>query len=188
MLGKHSGWRNPSWIDNDTVMISDPTHALNYDVILDTLSDGDSGNLVKGWFSDMVDNNPHVSGGDITRDHTSSRRDRRERQHAHGLPRPAVPDRTSRTAIRRSRRARPSATATAGPPAHYSTPTFSPDGGRLAWAEDDGIMGVTVPSFAGGCTLDGATPNAPLRHPRRLTARLGPGRRAQRRRRQRPAA
>ena len=35
-LGKHSGWRNPSWVDNDTVMISDPTHILNYDVILDT--------------------------------------------------------------------------------------------------------------------------------------------------------
>ena len=51
-LGKHSGWRNPSWVDNDTVMISDPTHSLNYDVILDTLSDGDSGNLVHGWFSD----------------------------------------------------------------------------------------------------------------------------------------
>ena len=69
-LGKHSGWRNPSWIDNDNVMISDPTHALNYDVILDTISDGDSGNLVKGWFSDTADGNPHMSGGDVSRDRT----------------------------------------------------------------------------------------------------------------------
>jgi hypothetical protein len=67
-LGKHSGWRNPSWVDNDTVMISDPTHAFNYDVILDTISDGDSGNLVHGWFSDMVEGNPHMSGGDVSRD------------------------------------------------------------------------------------------------------------------------
>ena len=49
-------------------MISDPTHALNYDVILDTLSDGDSGNLVHDWFSDTVEGNPHMSGGDISRD------------------------------------------------------------------------------------------------------------------------
>ena len=49
-----------------------------------------------------------------------------------------------------------------GPNGKYSTPTFSPDGGRLAWAEDDGVKIVTVPSFAGGCTLDGATPTAPL--------------------------
>ena len=27
-LGKHSGWRHPSWIDNDNVLISDPTHAV----------------------------------------------------------------------------------------------------------------------------------------------------------------
>ena len=69
---------------------------------------------------------------------------------------------TSRTARRRSR-TRPSICYRySGPNGHYSTPTFAPDGGRLAWAEDDGIKVVTVPSFAGGCTLDGATPNAPL--------------------------
>src|SRR3954453_21392599 len=66
-LGKHSGWRNAVWVDGDTVMISDPTHAFNYDVILDTISDGDTGNLVHGWFSDTAGNNPHVAGGDIPR-------------------------------------------------------------------------------------------------------------------------
>ena len=162
VLGKHSGWRNPSWIDNDTVMISDPTHALNYDVILDTLSDGDSGNLVKGWFSDMVDNNPHVSGGDITRDRTKLAFATGENDST--LTVSAVPqfptvfkDGDSPVSSRPTICYRYS-----GPAGHYSTPTFSPDGGRLAWAEDDGIKVVTVPSFAGGCTLDGATPNAPL--------------------------
>src|SRR3954463_12124113 len=67
-LGKHSGWRNAVWVDGDTTMLSDPTHMPNADVILDTLSDGTQGNLVHNWFSDMVQGNPHVSGGDISRD------------------------------------------------------------------------------------------------------------------------
>ena len=162
VLGKHSGWRNPSWIDDDTVMISDPTHMPNYDVILDTLSDGDSGNLVKGWFSDMVEGNPHVSGGDITRD-------RRKMAFATGqndstltvysVPQfpTAFKDGDSPVSSRPHICYRYS-----GPKGSYGTPTFAPDGARLAWAEDDGIKVVSVPSFAGGCTLAGATPNAPL--------------------------
>ena len=161
-LGKHSGWRNPSWVDNDTVMISDPTHALNYDVILDTISDGDSGNLVHGWFSDMVEGNPHMSGGDVSRD-------RRKLAFATGendstLSVYSVPtfpttfkDGDAPVSTRPSPCYRYSGTKSA-----YSTPTFSPDGGRLAWSEADGIRIVTVPSFAGGCTTTGATPNAPL--------------------------
>src|SRR4029077_7187768 len=39
-LGKHPGWRHPAWVDNDTTLLANPTHALNFDVILDTLSDG----------------------------------------------------------------------------------------------------------------------------------------------------
>src|SRR4051812_38517783 len=38
-LKRHSGWRFPSWVDNDTLMLSNTTHVPNYDVILDTLSD-----------------------------------------------------------------------------------------------------------------------------------------------------
>ena len=161
-LGKHSGWRNPVWVDEDTVMISDPTHALNYDVILDTLSDGDSGNLVHGWFSDTAEGNPHMSGGDVSRDRSKMAFATGENDStltvysitefpttfrdgdAPASTRPGICYRYS------------------GPNGHYSTPTFAPDGGRLAWAEDDGIKVVTVPSFAGGCTLDGATPTAPL--------------------------
>ena len=68
-LGYHSGWRHPAWVDNDTTMISNPTHVPNRDVILDRISDGGNGhgNMVMNWFSDTNDN-PHASGGDITRD------------------------------------------------------------------------------------------------------------------------
>jgi hypothetical protein len=161
-LGKHSGWRNPVWVDEDTVMISDPTHMPNHDVILDTISDGDSGNLVHGWFSDTVENNPHVSGGDISRDRTklafatgsndSTLTVYSVTQFPTAFSDGEAPASTRPTICYRY----------SGPAGHYSTPTFSPDGGRLAWAEDDGIKIVTVPSFAGGCTVDGATPTAPL--------------------------
>ena len=161
-LGKHSGWRNASWIDNDTVMLSDPTHAFNYDVILDTLSDGDSGNLVHNWFSDLVDGNPHTSGGDISRD-------RRKLAFATGANDSTLtvyrvstfP--TTFTDGEAPASTRPTACYRySGPAGEYSTPTFSPDGGRLAWSENTGIKIVTVPSFAGGCTTTGATPTAPL--------------------------
>jgi hypothetical protein len=143
-------------------MLSDPTHMPNYDVILDTLSDGDSGNLVHGWFSDLSDGNPHTSGGDMTRDRTKLAFATGENDSTltvFTVPQfPTVfkdgdaPVSTRPTACYRY----------SGPAGRYSTPTFSPDGGRLAWAEDDGIKVVTVPSFAGGCTTDGASPTAPL--------------------------
>lgn len=161
-LGKHTGWRNPVWIDEDTTMLSDPTHMPNHDVILDTLSDGDSGNLVHGWFSDTVEGNPHVSGGDISRDRTKMAFATGENDSTvtvYAVPQfpTAFRDGEAPTSARPLICYRYS-----GPTGKYSTPTFSPDGGRLAWAEDDGVKIVTVPSFAGGCTLDGATPTAPL--------------------------
>ena len=143
-------------------MLSDPTHMPNADVILDTLSDGDSGNLVHNWFSDMVEGNPHTSGGDITRDRAKMAFATGENDSTltvYSVPQFPTTFKDSEAPVS----TRPSICYRySGPAGHYSTPTFSPDGGRLAWAEDDGIKVVTVPSFAGGCTLDGATPNAPL--------------------------
>jgi hypothetical protein len=161
-LGKHTGWRNPVWVDEDTLMLSDPTHMPNHDVILDTLSDGDSGNLVHGWFSDTVENNPHVSGGDVTRDRTKmafATGSADSTLTVYSVPQFPTTFKDGDAPAS----ARPSVCYRySGPNGSYSTPTFSPDGGRLAWAEDDGIKIVAVPSFAGGCTLDGATPTAPL--------------------------
>jgi hypothetical protein len=162
VLGKHSGWRNPVWVDEDTVMLSDPTHMPNYDVILDTLSDGDSGNLVHGWFSDIVDGNPHTSGGDITRDRTKLAFATGENDSTLTVSSVSQFPTTFRDGDAPVSTRPTICYRYSGPAGHYSTPTFSPDGGRLAWAEDDGIKVVTVPSFAGGCTTDGATPTAPL--------------------------
>ena len=162
-LGRHSGWRNPSWVDNDTVMISDPTHAFNYDVILDTISDGDSGNLVHNWFSDLAGGNPHTGGGDISRDRrklafvTGAGDSTLTLYGVNNFP-TTFPDSEAPVSTRPLICYRYSG-AKGG---KFSTPTFAPDGRRVAWAEADGIKVVNVPSFANGCTTNGASPNAAM--------------------------
>jgi WD40-like Beta Propeller Repeat len=162
-LGKHSGWRNPSWVDNDTVMISDPTHAFNYDVILDTISDGDTGNLVHGWFSDTAEGNPHVAGGDISRDRRKLAFVTGENDKTltlYGVPSFPTTFRDGDAPVS----TRPLICYRYSGPkgGSFSTPTFAPDGNRVAWAEADGIKVVNVPSLAGGCTTTGASPNAAM--------------------------
>jgi WD40 repeat protein len=162
-LGKHSGWRNPAWIDNDNLLISNPTHLPNRDVVIDTLSDGSSGNLVKNWTSDLVDGNAGMGAGDITRDKAKMAYVTGGNDSTLSLY--AIP--SFPTSWRDSE---PNAGSDphicyrySGPAGgKYATPTFSPDGSRLAFAEGDGIRVVTVPSFAGGCTTDGASPNTQL--------------------------
>ncbi len=162
-LGKHSGWRNPSWVDNDTVMISDPTHLPNHDVIIDTISDGGTGNLVKNWFSDTVGGNPHTSGGDITRDRTKLAFATGENDSTLTIYSvPLFPTRfkdgdadPGSKPIVCYRYSGPSGGA-------FSTPTFAPEGSRVAWSEGDGIHVATVPSFGGGCTTEGASQTAAL--------------------------
>ena len=176
-LGKHSGWRYPAWVDNDTTLLADPTHLPNNDVILDTLSDGTSGNLVHNWFSDMVGGNPHVSGGDITRDKTKL-------AFATGANDstltvywvPQFPTR-SRTATRRWRPSRTRATATATPRAAAASRSrrSRPAAPRWSSRSGDGIHVAQVPAFAGDCTLNGATNDPPLLYRGRDPARLGPG-------------
>ena len=162
-FGKHSGWRHPAWVDNDTVLLGDPTHAINYDVILDTVSDGTNGNLVHNWFSDMVNDNPATTQGDITRDKTKLAFDTGANDSTltvywvSSFP-TAFPDGESDP----SQRPHPCYRYSEPPGGKFSQPTFAPSGAALAYAAGDGIHVAAVPSFAGGCTLDGATPNPPL--------------------------
>jgi WD40-like Beta Propeller Repeat len=161
-LGKHTGWMFPSFVDNDTVLLSDPTHMPNYDVILDTISDGDTGNLVHNWFSDTAEGNPGVGGGDVSRDRkkmafVTGENDSTLTVYSIASFPTTFPDSEAPASTRPGICYRYSGVA-----GRYSTPTFSPSGNQIAWSEDTGIKLVTVPSFAGGCTTAGATPNAPL--------------------------
>ncbi len=151
-LGKHSGWRHPSWISNDDVLISDPTHLPNTDVLTDTI--GDQGVPIKEWFSD--NGTAHLAGGDVSRTGTklafvAGQSDEQLRVYRmSGLP-PALPE------------ACLNYTGPAG--GHYGVPSWSPDAARLAFADADGIKVVSIPDFAGGCTTAGASPTAPLAIP-----------------------
>jgi hypothetical protein len=147
-LGRHSGWRNPAWIDNDNVMISDPTRLPNADVLVDTI--GDTGVPIKEWFTD--NGTTHISGGDVTRGQTKlafvAGDGDSELRIYKTAPYPAYPDACYRYSDAAGGR--------------FSTPTFSPDGAHLAWSEGDGVKVVTVPDFAGGCTTTGASPKATM--------------------------
>src|SRR4051794_38063247 len=162
-FGKHSGWRHPAWVDNDTVLLGDPTHAINFDVILDTVSDGTNGNLVHNWFSDMAENNPATTAGDITRDKSKLAFDTGENDSTltvYWVPSfpTAFPDGESAAADR----PHPCYRYSDAPGGSFSQPTFAPDGAHLAWPASDASPAAAVPSSAGGCTLPGAPPTPPL--------------------------
>jgi hypothetical protein len=162
-LGKHSGWRHPAWVDNDTTLLANPTHLPNHDVILDTLSDGTTGNLVHNWFSDAVEGNPHVSGGDISRDKRKLAFQTGENDSTLTVYSvPAFPTTFRDGDADPSTRPGVCYRYSDPPGGKFSQPTFSPDAGRVAWSVADGIHVAAVPAFGGGCTLDGATPNPPL--------------------------
>lgn len=146
-LGKHSGWRHPTWIDNDNVLISDPTHAFNYDVLTDTV--GDTGVPIKEWFTDNGTSGLH--GGEMTRQATKAafvggQNDEEIRIYAMSGPPPALPT--------------PCYTYSGPSGGRYGMPSWSPDGTRLVFADADGVKLVTVPDFGGGCTTAGASANA----------------------------
>lgn len=148
-LGRHSGWLHPAWIDDDDVMLSEPTHkAFNHDVITDTLGDGVV--PVKDWFSDL--GTTRLGGGDITRQRTAlafvgGDGDSQLRVMAMQGPEPA----------------KPAVCFFYGPPAGaYDSPTFSPSGRALAFADADGVKVADLPDFSGGCTTEGASPTPRL--------------------------
>lgn len=148
-LGRHSGWRNATWVDDATTMISDPTHLPNADVLLDVV--GDRGVPIMDWFSD--NGTQHLGGGEMTR-----ARDKLAFQADQG-------DASMRIyRMNGAYPALPTACYAYGDAAGGSVghPTWSPDGARLAWDDADGVKVVSVPSFAGGCTTDGASPTARL--------------------------
>lgn len=160
-FAKHSGWRHPAWVDDDSLVLSNPTHLPNDDVVLDTPASrpGPIGFLLRTWFTDAVQGNPHLGAGDVSRDRAKLAFLTGENDATltlYGVPSfPTVfPDGHAQPADYPLVCYRYSG-ANGG---RYASPTFSPDGRRLAFAEADGVHVVDVPSFAAGCTLDGASP------------------------------
>jgi hypothetical protein len=164
-LGYHSGWRHPAWVDNDMTMLSNPSHMPNNDVILDRISDGGNGhgNMVLNWFSDLLENNPHVSGGDISRDKTKlafQTGDDDSTLTIYSVPK--FPTTWKDGDVSADQKPLVCYRYGGAPGGKFSVPTLAADGSRVAWAAGDGIHIASIPSFAGGCTLTGATPTPPL--------------------------
>jgi hypothetical protein len=158
-IGYHSGWRHPSWVDNDMTLLANPTHVPNHDLLLDRISDGGNGhgNMVMAWFSDVVDN-PHMSGAEVTRDKRKLAAQTGENDSTltvymvRGFPsawkdgNPIGSD-----VIRCYRYQGPEGGA-------YGQPSWSPDGTRMAFHDGAGLKLAAVPNFASECTTEGATP------------------------------
>ena len=161
-LRKHSGWRYPAWVDNTKLVLSNPTHLPNDDVVVD-IPEGTSVGLLKSWFTDAVGNNPGVGGGDVSRDQrklafqTGENNSTLTLYSTAGVP-STFRDGEDDPEINPVVCYRYSG-ATGG---QFGIPTFAPGGERIAFAEGDGIHIADVPDFGGGCTTTGATQNPAL--------------------------
>ena len=124
----HSGWRFPSWIDNDHTLITDPVEPLNYYVWTDTVGDDQYG---EQWFEDW--NMVALRDGEVNRQKTvsafvSSQTNINDniRILRMSQPIPAEPEDCLWIP--------PDAAAGA-----YSSPSFSPEGDDLAFEDSRGV-------------------------------------------------
>lgn len=173
---KHSGWRNPAWVDNDTTLLSDPTHLPNHDVVVDVPAERTGGAyMAKNWFSDTVDGNPGMGGGDITRDkrklaYVTGENDSTLTFYAVSQFPTTFPDGEAPASTK------PTVCYRYSNPVggRFFTPTFSPDGSRAAFAAGDGVHVVDVPDFSAGCSIDGASQSSRLLIPGATQPDWGP--------------
>lgn len=134
---QHSGWQWPSWIDNQHTLISDPAEILNKQFWTDTVGDDQYG---QAWFHD--DNgNPSQRDSEMNRQQTgmaatvgnAGREERIEIWKMNGPP-----------------PAEPSACLTIGGTSDgFASPSWSPAGDGLAYADGRGILAATGLDLAG---------------------------------------
>ena len=157
-LGRQSGWVHPSWIGNDTLLMSDKSVRPNVDAILDHPGDGNQ--TIQTWFED--------TGVWYVRDGEVSRRGDAAAfvsTLARGASDPHWGQEDDQITIYRMNGAVPALPeqcfSFGNPEAIYAGPTFSPDGGRVVWESDERggegkppvLLVGSIPSQAGGCQL-----------------------------------
>jgi phosphodiesterase/alkaline phosphatase D-like protein len=156
-LGRQSGWVDPSWIGNDTVLISDKSVQFNLDAMIDHPGDGNQ--TLQGWFLD--DNAWYVRDGEVARSGDKvafvTTRPKGANEDLH------LDDQVSIYKMNGAPPALPTACYSYNNPAGaYDSPSFAPGGGRIAF-EDTGnettphrILVGSVPNMTTRCSLPSA--------------------------------
>jgi hypothetical protein len=133
---RRSGWIDAAWVDNSTVLLSDPYIQPNEDTVLWSPDDPDS---LRRWFQDPAYPGD-VAEATISRDRSAmatitSNGGRMSILRSVGGFYPNYPHRCYEAAI-----------DTAGD--GYSSPTFNADGSRIFWATvKDGVRTAALPRF-----------------------------------------
>lgn len=134
-------WTDPSWIDDQQVLMSSPTSALVKQVAIDTAGDGKD---AQQWFSDGDVNN--LYDGEMNRQRTAV----------------AFVGNTEANRLRVYRAPGGIAADPVGcldapvQNGKWSSPTWAPSGDRLAWAGPQGIYVASLPGIGAGCPESGA--------------------------------
>lgn len=157
-LGRQSGWLNPSWIGNDTLLMSGKSVLPNVDAILDHPGDGNQ--TIANWFEDT--GAWHVRDGEVSRRGDAAAF---VSTTPRGASDPHWGQQDDQITIYRMNGAAPALPeqcfSFANADAIYASPSLSPDGGAVAWETDErtgealppNILVGTIPSQAGGCAL-----------------------------------
>lgn len=129
-------WTDPSWIDDQQVLMSSPTSAFVKQVAIDTAGDGQDG---QQWFTDGAVNN--LYDGEMNRQRTAAAFV--GNTEANRLVVYRAPGGTGADPVGCL-----SAPVQGG---RWSSPTWAPDGEHLAWAGPQGIYVASLNGIAGAC-------------------------------------
>lgn len=155
-LGRQSGWVDPSWIDNQTLLQSYKSVRPNVDAIIDHPGDGNQ--KIQEWFEDT--NAWYMKDGEVSRRGDAA-------AFVSAKPRdaadPLIGQVDDQVSVYRLTSAPPALPEPCfsfhNPDVIYASPTFSADGSRLAFtatnrtSKEVTLFVAPMPSQAGGCTL-----------------------------------
>lgn len=140
------GWTDPAWIDNSRTLLSAPSSAYLEHTGIDVL--GDDKHEAIAWFSDFSDGTQNLFDAELNRQGTAvaavanTTGDGLRVYHQNGAPSEANPPQSCLNAPKRA--------------GAWTSPSWSPDGNRLAMADDSGLYVVDLPGIQQACP-DAAT-------------------------------